>query len=286
VLAVFAVLFTVACVEVGTGPTEVGGDGSGYLGMGTSEALTAPSSLKVATLNVACPLPGGCSRAKFQEIAEAIKGLDIVIVQEAFWDDHHVQLAKMAGFSFYVRGPEKISGRTGSGGTVILSRFPFQEYSDEVFDQCASTDCYASKGFQVARLRLGGGLRLTVINTHMNTSGAPDSVLDFDYVQTAQMKQIVDYVRSQERSADELTLFGGDLNFSDEERFYNEAARAELTSYFRDRRGMIPVSGTWQVDQIWVGGSSRVQITASNPELVKVPSDHFLITVRLGLTSR
>jgi endonuclease/exonuclease/phosphatase family metal-dependent hydrolase len=267
--------FTNACIQIPVDPIEPGTDSEGSLGLFEAEPTEMPSQLKVVLFNVMCPLPGGCTRAKLQTIANEIRGKDVVLIQELFWDNLHSELAKMAGYPFYVRGPKKQPGRQTGGGTVILSRFPFESYSDLPFSNCASTDCFASKGAQFARIRIGGGYRLAVVNAHLNAAIiSADGVNQTASLQLGQTQQMLEEFKKKSTQGFDVALFGGDLNYSENGYAPNPIAISYLRTELK-KFDFQTVLDSNVIDHLWAAGSAKVKLSIGSISAKKLSiSDH------------
>jgi endonuclease/exonuclease/phosphatase family metal-dependent hydrolase len=133
-----------------------------------------PSRLVVANLNLECPLPTDCSDGKLRALGDRVRDIaDIVLVQESFWESS-AEIAKHFGYAHHYVGPPG-GGVIGSGGTVILSRYPIVRTANHIYSVSLPPDNLTNKGAALATVDLGWSvdgrrILLDVVNTHLQAN--------------------------------------------------------------------------------------------------------------------
>lgn len=158
-------------------------------------------------------ITGDDTAARMALIAPLLNGFDVVGLQEDFDDDLHATLVGQATHGWRHRFDEMLPDRVYGPGLAALSRLTLVEGLGEHYTSCygvfeGASDCLASKGFEVLRLRLGDG-EVDVYNTHMEAgSGEEDNL--------ARAEQVEQLLSAFERlSAGRAVIFMGDTNLSD-----------------------------------------------------------------------
>ena len=161
-------------------------------------------------------LAGDDPEARFPRIGQRTQQFDLALLQEDF--AHHEELERaLASGTRVERGPASRFGFcpfcSGSGLT-LLSRLPESwqiEVDSLAFDTCAGwldglNDCFATKGFQIARILSPSGAGFFVVSTHLDAGrGAADR-----QARASQLDAIAQTVSS--RAAGEALIVAGDLN--------------------------------------------------------------------------
>jgi len=178
------------------------------------EALPTSGAMSVLTYNVhglPSAITGDDTPARIEAIAPLLDGFDIVGLQEDFDDANHEMLAAASDHETQVRFSDLVSDdRYYGSGLSVFASFPLIETHHVHFTDCSgivdgSSDCLASKGFQVIRLQLGAG-ELDVYNTHMEAGGGAED----NAARESNVLQLIDAL--QNYSADRAVLFVGDTN--------------------------------------------------------------------------
>lgn len=128
-------------------------------------------------------------------------------------------------------------------GLGILSRFPFDEFRRVPWDMCfgdafeGAGDCFAMKGFAMARVEVASSLIVDVYNLHAEAgSGAQDNA-----ARAADYEELAGYI--EEHSDGHAIILGGDTNLHTEagsdDSFDREDARVWET--FLARAGLVDV---------------------------------------------
>jgi endonuclease/exonuclease/phosphatase family metal-dependent hydrolase len=162
---------------------------------------------------------GDAPEERFPRIGALVRAYDVVLLQEDF--AHHVRLLRGAGDRVAWRGNQsRFRGSPlcllfceGSGLTLLsgLQRDWLLGVASRAYRSCAgwlggANDCLATKGYQHARLLLGGEFEVHVVNTHLDAGRDPDD-------RAARREQLAELRRHLERqAAGAALLLGGDLN--------------------------------------------------------------------------
>lgn len=175
------------------------------------EPLADADSLKVLTYNIyALPLVASDIGTRLTELPAALKGYDVLFLQEAFSSDSPALLRALAADYPYqteiLRAP--LSGiNVYNGGVVIASRYPLGEINYLVYPDCTGTDCFADKGFIYAEvIKHGKGYHL--VNTHA-ASFDSDAARQ---MRQAQFKLMQQHIAAKPIPLTDAVIYGGDFN--------------------------------------------------------------------------
>ena len=159
---------------------------------------------------------GDDPKERFPLIGEKIKLYQLSLLQEDF-AHHELLLKHLKEDSVAFRG--NTSNKTfcpfcsGSGLTMIsnLEKKWHLDVNSEDFASCSGwlgglNDCFASKGFQLARIKTPSGKNLFILNTHLD---AGRSTADRT-VRAEQLNQILTKVKQE--IPEEALIIAGDLN--------------------------------------------------------------------------
>ena len=155
---------------------------------------------------------------RFPLIGEKTKGYQLSLLQEDF-AHHELLLKNLNKESVVVRGNGNNKFLcpfcSGSGLTMIsnLKKEWQMEINSEAFNSCSGwlgglNDCFASKGFQLARIQTPSGKNVFVLNTHLDAGRSSSD----RKVRAQQIKQIVEKVTLE--TSGEILIFAGDLNLN------------------------------------------------------------------------
>ncbi|MBU1311332.1 MAG: sphingomyelin phosphodiesterase [Gammaproteobacteria bacterium] len=175
------------------------------------EPLAGADSLKVLTYNIyALPLVASDIATRLTELPAALKGYDVLFLQEAFSADSPALLRALAAEYPYqteiLRAP--LSGiNVYNGGVVIASRYPLGEISYLVYPDCTGTDCFADKGFIYAEV-IKHGKGYHVVNTHA-ASFDSDAARQ---MRQAQFKLMQQHIAAKPIPVTDAVIYGGDFN--------------------------------------------------------------------------
>lgn len=176
----------------------------------TPRATEAVSgSLSLLTYNVA-GLPDVFSKSwpsrNIPLISPLLRHYDIALIQEDFW--YHPELAKEAGHQ-HASTPNHDFGL--GDGLNRFTRFPWTDHVRKAWTSCnglalSGSDCWAPKGFAVARTLLATDVWVDVYNVHFDAGrSAADAA-----ARALQVDQIADTVRR--RSRELAVIVAGDTN--------------------------------------------------------------------------
>ena len=198
-----------------------GGAAAGCADKGADSADTGPTegALRALTYNVhGLPpeLTGDDTAGRMAQIAPLLDGFDVVGLQEDFDDANHDTLAAGSHHATQVRFAEALEDRFYGPGLAVFADFAELDHRHEHYDACYGTidgagDCLASKGFQVVRLRLGGGLELDVYNTHLEAGGGGED----DAARAVHVDQLLAALSGW--SDGRAVLFLGDTNLHEDD---------------------------------------------------------------------
>ena len=228
--------------------------------------------------------------ARIPLILERAAGYDVVLLQEDF--AYHDMVLANREHAHVFRGNEGWSRFLSGSGLTILSHFaPGAAPIAAAYGVCngylgAGNDCYANKGFLMARLALTNGAELDVWNTHLDAgSGEEDHA-----ARVAQLDRLATAIEAH--SNDRAVLVGGDLNLE-----WADARDRALCESFRDRLGLAIAAqtrpGEWEshLDYLLLrsGGGVQIEILAGGKDEKMVSgshaalSDHPAIFVRMRI---
>ena len=187
---------------------------------------------------------------RFPLIAKEINRYQISLLQEDF-AHHELLLNNLKKGSSAERG--NVSQFTfcpicsGSGLTTIsnLEKDWELEFYSEAFNTCSGwlgklNDCFASKGFQLIRVKSPSGKQFFILNTHLD-AGRHDSDRK---VRENQLNQISTKVK--QKLIDEALILAGDLNLK-----WNDAQDRSLLENFKNDLDLSdPIDGI-QVERGW-----------------------------------
>ena len=187
---------------------------------------------------------------RFPLIGEKTKGYQLSLLQEDF--AHHELLLKNLGKeSVAIRGNDNNKSLcpfcSGSGLTMIsnLEKEWQLEINSEAFNSCSGwlgglNDCFASKGFQLARIQTPSGKYVFILNTHLDAGRSTSD----RRVRAEQLNQILAKVK--QLTAKEALIVAGDLNL----RWNDPKDRALLENFMTDLSLKDSIKGT-QSERGW-----------------------------------
>jgi endonuclease/exonuclease/phosphatase family metal-dependent hydrolase len=162
---------------------------------------------------------GDAPELRFPLIGALARSYDVAFVQEDFV--HHERLRAGAGDLLIERGnASRFRGSAfcllfceGSGLTLLSSvpRPWLADLTSRPYEVCAgwlsgASDCFATKGFQHARLLVGGEFEVHFVNTHLDAGRGPED--------RAARRTQLELLRShlEGSAAGAALVLGGDLN--------------------------------------------------------------------------
>jgi len=247
-----ALLVLAGLLAVAAAPTPAPAAGaaapSGAATAARSVAEERGVAFRVLTYNVA-GLPAGLSYSdpgpRLPAIGRRAAAYDIVLVQEAFTGldvlrdaSGHPELRRGSGpRSGWARLIGRLCGRCGSGLALLTGRRGEEILAGRAgrYARCSGwglrpmadgSDCWASKGWQHARLALADGIAVDLWNTHLDAGVLADDL-------AARGAQLDELARAMAESRGRAVVVGGDFNLGAE---LPEEAR--LLERFRRRLGL------------------------------------------------
>jgi hypothetical protein len=231
---------------------------------------------------------------RFPLIGEKTKSYQLSLLQEDF--AHHELLIKnLNEGSVALRGNANNKSFcpfcSGSGLTIIsnLEKEWQIDIQSEAFNTCSGwlgglNDCFASKGFQLARIETPSGKHFNVVNTHLD---AGRNSLDRQ-ARTTQLQQIA--AKMKQEASEEALIIVGDLNLrwnDPEDRALLEAFKKDLG--LSDSIKGVQAEGGWPIlDYVLYrnGGATTFEVLEAGEDIVfqneKGPlSDHPALFMKL-----
>ena len=117
-------------------------------------------------------------------------------------------------YPYMANGP-RMFPKLSSGGTRILSKYPFDSVASLVYQHCASSDCLSRKGAAIVTVTLPSGKILNLAGTHLDSGGTDDLRTD----QLRQLKIFTDYYADPKAPL----LIAGDFNCGPKSSTYQYA---------------------------------------------------------------
>ena len=144
---------------------------------------------------------------------------DIICLQECWskYAVHHLvrDLGKQ-GYTHIVKTKQVKSFKLLHAGLITCSKYPVLEVQFVSFDECAGSDCLATKGFLYCQVQHPGLGRIHVFNIHLQFVTATRlKSNDFQKlsVQESQLQKWYNFLRSRHFQAQDIVLLAGDWNF-------------------------------------------------------------------------
>ena len=171
---------------------------------------------------------------RFPLIAEKTKRYQLSLLQEDF-AHHELLLKHLNEESVAVRGNgnnKSLCPFCSGSGLTMISNFEREwqlEVNSEAFNSCSGwlgglNDCFASKGFQLARIKTPSGKYVFILNTHLDAGRSTSD----RKVRAEQLSQILAKVKQV--TAGEALIVAGDLNL----RWNDPEDRALLENFMTD----------------------------------------------------
>ena len=130
---------------------------------------------------------GDAPEQRFPKIGALVRAYDVALLQEDF--AHHLRLVEGTGDLLVERGNESRFRASAlcllfceGSGLTFMTRLPrgwLEALESRAYDACSgwlggANDCLATKGFQHARVLLGGEFEVHFVNTHLDAGRAPE----------------------------------------------------------------------------------------------------------------
>ena len=267
---------------------------------GTKDTATYPNegSLNLLTYNVHGLPPeitGDDTTARTERIAPLLSDFDIIGLQEDFIDDNHDILATTVPHPYQDRFNDKVeeSRYYGSGLSVFSYSLILGSHNTH-YTACngyldGSSDCLASKGFQVVEIELSNGQSIHLYNTHLEAGGGTED----NQARQVHVDQLVESL--QNHSANKAVVFLGDTNLH-----ANDSADIPMLEQLLEQGDLLdsceavgcPESD--HIDRIFYRSSTDIELTVENwsrdegfvDEEGNDLSDHPAITVTISWNSQ
>lgn len=190
-------LFALACQKE---PAEDTGPTAGQLDVLTYNVHGLPSGIT-----------GDDTPGRMAQIAPLLDRYPLIGLQEDWDEANAATLAAALERRTELWFGEPLDERFYGAGLAFFAEQAVESYEPTYYETCNGTldgasDCLASKGFQVVRLRMGPGATLDVYNTHMEAGNSAED----DSSRTAQLDMLLAQIDSF--SAGHAVLFMGDTN--------------------------------------------------------------------------
>ena len=193
---------------------------------------------------------GDDPEGRFPLIGERTKGYQLSLLQEDF-AHHDLLLESINKESVVVRGNANnkllCPFCSGSGLTIIsnLKKEWQLEVNSEAFNACSGwlgglNDCFASKGFQLARIQTPSEKSVFILNTHLDAGRSTSD----RKVRVEQLNQILSKIEKVTNG--EALIIAGDLNL----RWNDPKDRALLENFMTDLTLIDPITET-QSEREW-----------------------------------
>jgi endonuclease/exonuclease/phosphatase family metal-dependent hydrolase len=148
---------------------------------------------------------------RMTQIGPLLSTYDLVGLQEDFIEANHEILASASDHPTQRWFGDVLEERIYGSGLAVLADLTEVEHHHEHYADCNgfledSSDCMASKGFQMMRLELAEGVEIDVYNSHLEAGGGEDDV-------AARESNVEQIVAAMETLSDGRALmFLGDTN--------------------------------------------------------------------------
>ncbi len=200
--------------------------------------------------------------ARMARISEELDRFSLVGLQESFDDDAHAALISAASHPvqrwFTERAaPDRVYG---AGLAQLAGLGDVWAEHDQLYSQChglldGASDCLASKGVQGVTLDLGGGARLTWLNTHHEAGGGAED----EAARSQQVTEVLALIDAL--PTEDAVVFTGDFNM----RRSDPADAVELARYeaagLRDACLELACAEPDRIDLVWVRDGGSLQLT-------------------------
>jgi endonuclease/exonuclease/phosphatase family metal-dependent hydrolase len=143
-------------------------------------------------------------KRRFRLIADAVRGHDVVGMQETF-TGYAAGLEEAAGYPYFLR-PRNGGFLKLNAGLTVMAKHPIVETDFAAFEKAAHADAFARKGVLFARLDVPGAGKVDVFDTHFQAqSGAK-----YDAIRMHDVEVLASLV--EKHRAGNPTFIFGDFN--------------------------------------------------------------------------
>ncbi len=230
--------------------------------------------LSYNTHGLAAWAAGDDPEARFPRIGALANRYDVALLQEDF--EHHERLLPRVRHGVVSRGNESRFGSwlcpvCAGSGLTLLARWPdaLERLVNTAYGICsgwlgAANDCFATKGFQHARLRLPGGLQVDFVNTHLDAGDGEED----RGARAGQLEALQRHLHRE--AAGRALVVAGDFNLDDgvpEDVALRDAFASSLALSDSGARAA-PGSDWTRLDYIYVrdGADTRLEILAAGED--------------------
>lgn len=169
------------------------------------------SELRVLTYNLYMRAPQlffwNKQRKRTKLLPDYLTGYDVLILQEVFMNKNRnkllSQLQEHYPYRTRILGKDKFIQQ--DGGVIMASRWPIEKEAQQLYDDCAGSDCMATKGALYAKINKGG-IPYHLFGTH--TQANPQH----RQTREQQFRQLSAFIDQQAIDAAEPVIIAGDLN--------------------------------------------------------------------------
>ena len=200
---------------------------------------------------------------RMERIGPLLGEYDLALLQEDFDPDNHALLTDAAPHpdrSWFddLYTEERVYG---SGLAVLSGVGTLVEIFEEHYTTCngvfdSSSDCLASKGFQVVRIAIGGA-EIDIYNTHHEAGGGEDD----EIARAAQVDQVL--ASMADRSAGRAIVFGGDTNLRFDDPPDAVLLERYLAAGLRDACREVGCAEDDHIDRFMVADSDALRLTVT-----------------------
>ena len=151
-------------------------------------------------------------------IAEAVKGYDVVFLQEVFDLDNEDTINFLMSEEYPYRS-EKLDANdsnTFDGGVLTYSKYPIEFQDQLVFEHCTGTDCSGDKGAVYTKVNRSGQF-YHLFNIHLGAWNGDR----YRQTRMAQLGELRVFISAQQIAEHEPVIVGGDFNI-DREHYREE----------------------------------------------------------------
>lgn len=208
-------------------------------------------------------ITGDDTPGRMAAIAPLLNAFDLVGLQEDFDEQNHDTLTADSTHDVRLRFAEPLEARFYGSGLSILSRFELLDHQHHHYTACngrfdSASDCLASKGFQVARIRLSPGVELDVYNSHLEAGNSAED----DVVRSSHVDEILDVMTTY--SAGRALIFLADTNLhADQPTDATHLRRLEQTAGLLDACETVSCPEPGRIDRIMYRDSDSVSLEIS-----------------------
>lgn len=156
-------------------------------------------------------------------ISPLLNKYDIVLVQEDFY--YHAALRTKANHRYKSIPKARPSEFLLSDGLNRFSIFPFENFKRIAWTTCSNdkdNDCYAVKGFTVARTQIAPGVEIDIYNIHLDAGSSAKDVA----ARRTQIEHLLSIMNTY--SPNHAVIIAGDLNLHTENSHDDEILLQKL----------------------------------------------------------